>query len=291
MRSFTSFSHRIFGGLAARLGLKGVEESLLRAGIRTPAELYLSAVLLVSAAAFVAATAAALSAAYFTLGSVAHPAPILLSVAVGLLTSAVVYFAAQIYPGVVAARRRRLIEETLPYTVSFMGLLAAAGTPPSRVFKSLAKLEKKGVLGLAGEAEAVYRDLELLGEDLIAALSSVSEKKISPTLNTVIEGLISTIKSGGSLTLYLQDEARSLMRLRRGAVREFLDTLTMLSEVFISVMVVFPLILIVLLAVMSAIGGPIGAFSPETLAPIIVYAMVPGAGLMLLTLLDAITPR
>ncbi|MBI4258212.1 MAG: hypothetical protein HY619_04580 [Thaumarchaeota archaeon] len=75
-------------------------------------------------------------------------------------------------------------------------------------------------------------------------------------------------------------------------MKEFLDTMTMISEMYMALMVAFPLIMIVMLVVMSSIGGgSIGGSSPETLVPLIIYGMIPGAGLAVLLMIDAMTPR
>ncbi|MFQ6134554.1 MAG: type II secretion system F family protein [Nitrososphaerales archaeon] len=173
-----------------------------------------------------------------------------------------------------------------------MGILSSAGVPPKRIFKTVALLEQEREVGLGGEGQIIYRDMELLGEDIISVLRDVAVRKISPIFSGVLEGIISTIKSGGALTGYLEEEARSLMRMRRSIIKEFIDMLVMISEIYMSVLVAFPLIMIVMLVVMSSIGGgDIAGTSPDTIVPMIIYVLVPGAGLSVLLMLDSMSPR
>ena len=49
-------------------------------------------------------------------------------------------------------------------------------------------------------------------------------------------------------------------------LREFIDTLLMLAEVYMSLFIAFPLILLLLLAIMSFMGGgTVAGFTPEML--------------------------
>ncbi|MBI2649437.1 MAG: hypothetical protein HYW93_07290 [Thaumarchaeota archaeon] len=81
------------------------------------------------------------------------------------------------------------------------------------------------------------------------------------------------------------------MRLRRSILKEFVDVLVMVSEMYMGLMVAFPLILIVMLVVMSSIGGgSIGGSGPETIVPLVIYGMVPGAGAVILLMLDSLSP-
>lgn len=194
------------------------------------------------------------------------------------------------YPSIAAGKKKRSIEESLPYTVSFMGILASSGVPAARVMRSLALLEKANV-GIGGEATVMYRDMEVLGENLVTALLNEAKKNISPLLTGVLEGFVSTVRTGGDLGTFFRGEATGLMRLRRAILKEFIDVLVLVSEIYMSLMVLFPLILIVMLVVMSSIGGgSLGGLTPEDVVPLIVYALVPGAGVVLLIMLDSLSP-
>ncbi|MDV3244493.1 MAG: type II secretion system F family protein [Nitrososphaerales archaeon] len=194
-----------------------------------------------------------------------------------------------LYPSVASGKKKRAIEEGLPYTVSFMSILSSSGIPPKRVMRSLAELERDDV-GLGGESTVMYRDMELMGEDLLSVLKEESRKDISPLLTGVLDGFVTTIRAGGDLGLYFKEEAKGLMRLRQSIMKAFVDVLAMVAEMYMGLMVAFPLILIVMLVVMSSIGGgTIGGTGPETIVPIVIYGLVPGAGAVVLLLLDSLS--
>ncbi len=286
------FSQRLFGKQIKKVNnrFQSLQEVLDKAGLMLPVEAYVSMILLVALIAFFGAALNVFVLTYVLMQSLVFST--VLSIGLGLAGSMVVFAIFYLYPSTVAGKKRRMIDEGLPFTLSFMSILSSAGVPPKRIFKMIALLEQEREVGLGGEGKTIYRDMEILGEDMISALRSVARRKISPLFSGVLEGVISTIKGGGSLTGYLEEESRSLMRLRRSIMKEFIDTLVMISEIYMAVLVAFPLIMIVMLVVMSSIGGgSIGGSSPDTLVPLIIYGLVPGAGFAVILMLDSQSQR
>ena len=283
------FAYRLFGQPLKGWRFKGLEESLKKAGIPLPGVVYFSFVLLLCLVVFFGGWLNGFVAFFSLTRSLSFSA--LFSLSVGFLAALVCFASLYAYPSVRAGKRRREIEANLPYAISMLSVLSAAGVPADRAFRLLALLEKSGQIGLAGEAMVINRDLTLLGGDLISVLREASERKVSPQLSTILQGLISTIQSGGELTPYLREEGKSLMRLHRSIMRELLDFMTIVAEIFMAIMVAFPLILIVMLIIMSSLGGGVGAVAPENMVPLVVYGLVPTAGIFLLILIDLVTPR
>jgi flagellar protein FlaJ len=266
----------------------GLQGSLVKAGLYLPADAYVSFMIFVS---LLVGLVTAMNAAFVGFAITRVPAfAVVLAVPSFIVSAAVALAISYNYPSILAGKKKRAIEEGLPYTVSFMGILASSGVPATRVMRSLALLEKANV-GLGGESSVMYRDMELLGENLVSTLENEAKKNISPLLTGVLEGFVSTVRSGGDLAAYFKEQSTGLMRLRRAILKEFVDVLVLVSEVYMSLMVLFPLILIVMLVVMSSIGGgSLGGMTPEEIVPLVVYALVPGAGVVVLMMLDSMSP-
>jgi flagellar protein FlaJ len=283
------FSYRLFGQRLKLPSPKRLEENLKKAALLMPADVYLSFVLLISLIVFAGGFLNGFIALYTLSHSLTLSIP--LSLLIGVSSAGVGFASLYFYPSVRAGRRRREIEANLPYVISTLSILSAAGVPADRAFRLLASLEKGGQIRLGGEAALIYRDLTLLGGDLISVLKEAAERKVSTNLSTLLEGIVATIRSGGDLTTYLQEEGRSFMRLQRSILRELLDFMVIIAEIFIALLVAFPLILIVMLVVMSSLGGGVGAAGPATIVPLVIYGLVPAAGILLLILLDLATPK
>lgn len=286
---FSTFSRRIFGSVGSRLTktFPEVSDVIDRAGLGIPPDAYLSGMLFLSILVFFISLGVGLPLS-LRIGGVA----ILIAVIAAIVSSGIAFIAAYRYPNMVMGRKRRMIEEALPNVLSYMAILSSAGISPKRVFKSLAVMEQEMGIGLAGEGRRMYLEMELLGLDIVTSLRRAAERRISPIFSGVLEGIIRTIETGGDLTSYLRDETRSLMRVRRSIIREFVNTLIMISEMYMAVMVAFPLIFIVMLVIMSAIGGGmVMGMTPETVVPLVTYGMVPAFGVFTLLYLEAVTPR
>lgn len=195
------------------------------------------------------------------------------------------------YPSLQAGTRRRILEEELPHVASHMAVLSTAGLPPERIFRSLAQIGMKGYRSVvAEESRNIVRDVGLLGYDVISAIERRMRNSPSRRLVDFLDGFISVSRSGGDLTGYLLTSAKGFMDSARIAARQLVETLTGIAEVYISLMVVFPLLVIIMLSVMGMIGGTIAGLSIIFFMQLITYVAIPLFGVVLLLLLDSIMP-
>jgi len=193
------------------------------------------------------------------------------------------------YPIYRADNLKRNLEDGLPFTTGYMTILAGAGVPPDRIFRSLAEVEAP--LAVSEEAKNIVRDVELFGFDILSALESASDRTPSAKFKELLEGFIATIHSGGNLTKYLRDRSRQYMKLKRISLSRFSDALAILAEFYVTILVAGPLILVVMLAVMAMLGGGTGLFDPRMLLYLLTYLGIPVGSAVFLIILDAISPR
>ncbi len=195
-----------------------------------------------------------------------------------------------VYPIYRADKLRRELEDELPFTTGYMAILASAGVSPEKVFYSLSNLSVP--LAVSAEAKDVVRDVNLFGLDIISALEKTSKRTPSERFRETLEGFISTIHSGGNLAAYLRGKSRQYMKLKRISLRKFSDTLSILSEFYVALLITGPLLLVIMLAVMAMLGGgSLGMLSPDLLLSIITYLGIPVGSIVFLIILDAISPK
>jgi hypothetical protein len=77
------------------------------------------------------------------------------------------------------------------------------------------------------------------------------------------------------------------------ALRRLGDTLGVLAEFYVVMLVAGPLILVVMLGVMAMLGGGgvIGMFDPRLLLNLLTYIGIPIGSIVFLILLDMVTPK
>jgi flagellar protein FlaJ len=204
------------------------------------------------------------------------------------LVALVTFMVAYMYPSMKANSRKGKLESELPYASSYMSILSSAGSSPYKIFHSLSVT--KTLPAFTGDAQVVLRDTNLLGEDMFTSLKNAAERSPSQRYGLFLEGLIATIRSGGDLTKYLNEESIELMRIRTIEVRKFLDSLGLIAESYITMLVAFPLMLVIMLGVMSTIGGSFGGISITTILYLLTYLAIPGLACIVIILVDAMSP-
>lgn len=195
-----------------------------------------------------------------------------------------------IYPIYRADKLRRELEDELPFTTGYMAILASAGVSPEKIFYSLSNLSIP--LAISEHAKDVVRDINLFGLGILSALEKTSKRTPSEKFRQMLEGFISTIHSGGNLASYLRQKSRQYMKLKRISLQKFSDTLSILSEFYVTLLITGPLLLIIMLAVMVMLGGgSLGLLRPDILLNIITYIGIPLGSIIFLIILDAISPK
>ena len=194
------------------------------------------------------------------------------------------------YPIYRADTIKRQLEDELPFTTGYMAILTSAGVSPESIFKSLSNLSVP--LAVSSEAKDIVRDVNLFGSDIISALSESSKHMPSERFREMLEGLISTIHSGGNLAAYLRDKSTQYMKLKRISLKKYSDTLSMLSEFYVAILLTGPLMLVIMLTVMAMLGGGnLGLLSPDLLLNLLTYIGIPLGAIVFLIILDATSPK
>jgi flagellar protein FlaJ len=158
------------------------------------------------------------------------------------------------------------------------------------MFRSLAKIDTK--LAISKEAKNIVRDVELFGFDIITAMDTASKRTPSEKFRDLLEGFIATMHSGGDLSKYLSERSKQYMRLKRIALKRLADSLGVLAEFYVVMLVAGPLILVVMLAVMAMLGGGMpGLMNPRLLLYLLTYLGLPLGSMVFLIMLDMISPK
>ena len=172
-----------------------------------------------------------------------------------------------------AKRRGDMIEKYLPYAASYTAAMSAANATPAKIFRSLA-MNKEIYGDVADDAALVYRDVTLLGYDLITAMKMSVDRAASVWLTEFFQGMVGTLTAGGQLKLYFLNRAEHYMRENRTRLQQFLESIALLAESYIVVAVAMPLFLIVMLVIMFWVSGS-GAQMSESMLYGIVLGFVP----------------
>ena len=259
-------------------------DTLQKAALKISLQSYVSMMVLLSGmslvfSSFISGALAIFAGAQIWLG-------LLYAGGVGVLFGTIVFSILYFLPSLMAASRRKRMDLELPYVASHMSILASAGIPPTRMFKLLE--DSRTTPEVASDSNEIVRDVEILGRDIMTALESERQRSPSRVFADVLEGLVATIRSGGNMKNYLQDATKTIMDLRRIAAKQLIESLGVFAEMYISLLIVFPLLIIVMFSVMALIGGGLAGLSVTVMMSFVTYGIIPICGIAVIVMLDSL---
>ncbi len=204
---------------------------------------------------------------------------VVMTALLGGITGGILYY----IPSFKAGERKREIDATLPSAVTFMYALSRGGMNIIEVMEKLA--EADDVYGeVANEFDMMLRDMDYFGNDLRIALRNTSEMTPSENMSDFLDDLLSVIDSGGEMTPFLLNKSQQYHEVRKQDQKGFLDTLALMSESYVTAFVAAPLFIIIIMTIMSVMGG---AEMMQLYA--IIYLVLPIASLGFAFVIDIIS--
>ena len=285
-----AFAYQLVGEKTARMLplFRGVDVNLQRSELRIGFKAYVSWTILASLLACIS-TLVLVPMSLVFIAHLSLTLSMLFGISGAMFAGAFTIIGFYSYPIFRADSLKRDVEGELPFTTSYMAILAGAGVSPDRIFVSLTNAHFSPRASV--EARTIVRDTELFGFDILSALENASKRTPSKRFKEMLEGFIGTVHSGGNLAAYLTNRSKEYMELRKINLRKFSDTLSILAEFYVTLLVTGPLIFVVMLAVMGMLGGGgFGLMDPRLLLNLLTYLGIPLGSLSFLILLDIISP-
>lgn len=177
-------------------------------------------------------------------------------------------------PGSRAKTRARDINKRIGPAMSFISAMASADVNVDVIFKELAKQDIYGEI--KNEAAWITRDTELLGIDILTAINRAAQRTPSIKFQEFLQGVVTSSTSGGQLKPYFLQKAEQFEKEGKLEMRSQLETLGLMAETFVTVVVAFPLFLVVIMAIMAIVpGGGNDSSMTILLLELVVGLMIP----------------
>jgi len=167
------------------------------------------------------------------------------------------------YPVSTTQTRRRDIDANLPFALTHMAAVAQSGAPPITIFKILSKFEEYGEI--SKEAGKITRDVEVFGLDATSALREIFLKCPSSKFKDVLQGILTTIQSGGNLRAYLMEESGKAMFEYTVKRERYNQLLSVYLDLYTALLIAAPMVFIITLSILSTLGGGILGFTIDQL--------------------------
>ena len=189
------------------------------------------------------------------------------------------------FPTLRAQERAHNIDATLPYAISYLTTMSVAGIPPSACFRALGESTMYGES--AAEARFISRETDIFGKDLTRAMHTAAGYTPSLRMKDFLQGSVAAISGGNSISQYFRTKNVQYLQENKQSQKDFLETLGLVAESYVTTLVAGSLFLLILEAVVSAMrGGEV-----PLILYIIIFGVVPLGSALIILIIKILTPE
>ncbi len=183
-------------------------------------------------------------------------------------------FLLYIYPSSESRNLGKKIDQELPFVAIHMSAIATSGVEPLSIFKIMLKTEEYKYSSI--EFRKLLNLINFHGKDFVNALRETSRTCPSRKMKVLLDGLATTITSGGNLHEYLDKHAESLLFDYKLEREKYTKTSETFMDIYISIVIAAPMIFLMLFVIIGSTGSLSGFFglSIDILSILIIIAIV-----------------
>ncbi len=193
------------------------------------------------------------------------------------------------YPLVRANKNKNEIDSNLIYTVGYMSVLSAGGLSIERIFDRVIEVEPRA--SIKDLALRFATNVKILGADVTASLNDIKMRSASDVFSKLMLSIINTSKTSGDLKNLLAFETNHLLALKREQLKKRLTSMVALAEIYVAAMVMAPVTFIIMITLLSVLGGSSFSMSPVTQLNMIVFLGIPAICTVFIVFLDDALPK
>ncbi len=263
--TYVRFANKMFSNTSNSLISKGyfknIKRNLVKANIPQLAKSYVSVIFLSTIVSFFVALFIMVFFLFFNLGvRVPFITPATGDIFTRFLSVFWIIFVIPIgtylfmliYPSIERKALETKINQELPFATIHMAAISESMIEPSNIFSII--ISTKEYPALEKEFIKLLNDVNVFGHDLVAALRNLAFNSPSKKLSELLDGLATTITTGGDLSEFFDKRAQTLLfdyRLEREKETKSAETF---MDIYISVVIAAPMILMLLLIMMRISG-------------------------------------
>ena len=177
------------------------------------------------------------------------------------------------------------IEHNLLNSVTFMLLLSKGGLSIERIIERVAESEpSKYIRALLNK---FIVNIKVYGLNPQESLNDIADRSPSERFNQFIDGVVTATQTSGELDKLFTYESEMLMQRKEEENLALLNNLGFISEIYVTILIIAPLLMIILLTTFSfASGGSSDATSGINSLNLVVFAGIPIISAVLMILVD-----
>lgn len=177
--------------------------------------------------------------------------PAIFSLSIAITTLAILFLLS--YPLYKRKQIRDKIEQGLVYTLSYMTILSTGGISIERTMERISEVEEN--IWIKRIIDKFIINIKLFGYGISAAFDDISKRNPSDIFRKILESVSNCVKTSGDLKGLLSFEVEGLLQMKREGLKKMVGILTYFSELYVALIVVAPILFIVMITILSVLGG------------------------------------
>lgn len=282
MVTTSKFAYRVFGRWTRKRKYGALQKDLRKSGMATSADLYASTAMLNSIMASIGIIVGGTLFAWIM--GLMTPMVLALIFIIAPVIGFVAYRFFLLYPGMNAKNRAYKIDLALPQMIGFIHAMSRSGANVVEIFRELSTRPDAGEL--RKEARVFMRDVEYLGHDPLTAIRDLARNTPSRRLKEFLEVLAPIAETGGNVPAYFASKWTEYQDDAKADQGKFIATLELYCELFITLIMLMPLLMLLVFALL----GPMGGYS-DTWLYMITYLMIPIGAVAFMVLVSMVMPE
>jgi len=286
---YKRLSVRLFGGMAQKSApsFSSLKPHLIGSGINALLESWVAVIYLSTVIVYLASLASVLLvSAFIQFDAITF---IYIVIFIPVMASSITLVFLYIYPVQRSSKMRNSIDSNLPFALAHMSAIASSGIPPEFMFDLLTGFREYGEI--SRQAGLIVRNIKTFGMSSVNAIKDVAKRTPSPSFKQVLMGIQSTIEKGGNLTAYIEEMSSRALFEYRIKRENYAKTLSTYADFYAAVLITAPIMMIVVLGVMSVIGGDIMGFAATDLMFLITWLLIPLFNILFIAFLHITYPE
>ncbi|MFA5061328.1 MAG: type II secretion system F family protein [Candidatus Pacearchaeota archaeon] len=255
---YTKFSNRFFRETSEKLSPKfnGLSQDLKKGNMNILLASYISLALMSTTLSFIAGMIIFIFLVIMNLSNLIH-----FWIPFGLAGATMTLF--YFYPASVANSVQKRITQELPFATIHMAAISGSDIEPTKIFKIISA--SKEYPNIAKEIHKITTQIEIYGYDLVTSLKNVASRTSNKKLSELFSGLATNISTGGELKTYLESKAENFLLDYRLERQKYSETAGTFMDIYISILIAGPLVLMMMFIVMNVVGLSLGGLGMEAI--------------------------
>ena len=180
------------------------------------------------------------------------------------------------------------IKNDLPFAILHMAAVAGSGARLIDIFGML--LQSNEYKALSGEIKRIMNYVNLFGYNLTTALKSVAGTTPNEGFKELLNGMVGSVESGGSIKTFLKSKAADTMTRYRLERQKYVETLSMYSDIYTALLIAAPLLFVIVLVLVSIVGSKLGGLEISFIEKIGTFVVVPAMNIGFIVFMNIIQP-